>query len=158
MPPLPAATGCAKVLLCSTSEESPAGPPSFTLNPRCPLLQIVSEYGKDPILTNILNAMDIFMEVVTNPDGFAFTHSMVRAPGRELGLGDQLWGLEEKSLQLQEAGLRFPGGQPLRAPCRVSLGQAAAQVLQLQLVPCDLPPAAQRRPLLAASAWASANT
>ncbi|KAI5274139.1 Carboxypeptidase A5 [Manis pentadactyla] len=78
MPPLLAATGCAKVLLCSTSEESPAGPPSFTLNPRCPLLRIVSENGKDPILTNILNAMDIFVEVVTNPDGFAFTHSMNR--------------------------------------------------------------------------------
>jgi hypothetical protein len=24
--------------------------------------------------------MDIFIEIVTNPDGFAFTHSMVRAP------------------------------------------------------------------------------
>ncbi|XP_058385952.1 carboxypeptidase A5 isoform X2 [Diceros bicornis minor] len=40
--------------------------------------KIVSEYGKDRILTNILNAMDIFMEIVTNPDGFAFTHSMNR--------------------------------------------------------------------------------
>ncbi|XP_070121167.1 carboxypeptidase A5 isoform X2 [Equus przewalskii] len=40
--------------------------------------KIVSEYGKDRSLTNILNAMDIFMEIVTNPDGFAFTHSMNR--------------------------------------------------------------------------------
>ncbi|KAF3819352.1 hypothetical protein GH733_013502 [Mirounga leonina] len=40
--------------------------------------KIVSEYGKDSTLTNILNAMDIFMEIVTNPDGFAFTHSMNR--------------------------------------------------------------------------------
>ncbi|KAM5303611.1 carboxypeptidase A5 isoform 1-T1 [Glossophaga mutica] len=40
--------------------------------------QIVSEYGKDNILTNILNAMDIFLEIVSNPDGFAFTHSMNR--------------------------------------------------------------------------------
>ncbi|XP_034528042.1 carboxypeptidase A5 isoform X4 [Ailuropoda melanoleuca] len=42
------------------------------------VLKIVSEYGKDHTLTNILNAMDIFMEIVTNPDGFAFTHSMNR--------------------------------------------------------------------------------
>ncbi|XP_066222266.1 carboxypeptidase A5 isoform X2 [Saccopteryx leptura] len=40
--------------------------------------EIVSEYGKDRILTNILNAMDIFLEIVSNPDGFAFTHSMNR--------------------------------------------------------------------------------
>ncbi|XP_045421448.1 carboxypeptidase A5 isoform X2 [Lemur catta] len=40
--------------------------------------KIVSEYGKDPVLTDILKAMDIFIELVTNPDGFAFTHSMNR--------------------------------------------------------------------------------
>ncbi|XP_046952798.1 carboxypeptidase A5 isoform X2 [Lynx rufus] len=40
--------------------------------------KIVTEYGKDRTLTDLLNAMDIFMEIVTNPDGFAFTHSMNR--------------------------------------------------------------------------------
>ncbi|XP_074223158.1 carboxypeptidase A5 isoform X2 [Camelus bactrianus] len=40
--------------------------------------KIVNEYGKDRIVTNVLNAMDIFMEIVSNPDGFAFTHSMNR--------------------------------------------------------------------------------
>uniref|UniRef100_A0A8C6R9B1 Carboxypeptidase A5 n=1 Tax=Nannospalax galili TaxID=1026970 RepID=A0A8C6R9B1_NANGA len=40
--------------------------------------KIVSEYGKDHALTKILKAMDIFLEIVTNPDGFAFTHSMNR--------------------------------------------------------------------------------
>ncbi|KAF6085613.1 carboxypeptidase A5 [Phyllostomus discolor] len=40
--------------------------------------QIVNEYGKDGTLTNILNDMDIFLEIVSNPDGFAFTHSMNR--------------------------------------------------------------------------------
>ncbi|XP_019501657.1 PREDICTED: carboxypeptidase A5 isoform X1 [Hipposideros armiger] len=40
--------------------------------------KIVSEYGEDRILTNILMSMDIFMEIVSNPDGFAFTHSMNR--------------------------------------------------------------------------------
>ncbi|XP_001511176.2 carboxypeptidase A5-like isoform X1 [Ornithorhynchus anatinus] len=37
--------------------------------------QIVSEYGKDPVLTSILDTLDIFLEIVTNPDGFAYTHS-----------------------------------------------------------------------------------
>ncbi|XP_021567319.1 carboxypeptidase A5 isoform X2 [Carlito syrichta] len=40
--------------------------------------KIVSEYGRDRVLTDILKAMDIFIELVTNPDGFAFTHSMNR--------------------------------------------------------------------------------
>ncbi|XP_049997548.1 carboxypeptidase A5 isoform X3 [Alexandromys fortis] len=40
--------------------------------------KIVSAYGKDHVLKKILNAMDIFIEIVTNPDGFAFTHSMNR--------------------------------------------------------------------------------
>ncbi|NXX13590.1 CBPA1 Carboxypeptidase, partial [Podargus strigoides] len=32
-------------------------------------------YGQDPSITSILDSMDIFFEIVTNPDGFAFTHS-----------------------------------------------------------------------------------
>ncbi|XP_026248593.1 carboxypeptidase A5 [Urocitellus parryii] len=40
--------------------------------------KIVIEFGKNGLLTNILKAMDIFIELVTNPDGFAFTHSMNR--------------------------------------------------------------------------------
>lgn len=58
------------------------GLPSLPQYALCPFLQIVSEYGKDRMLTNILNTTDIFMEIVSNPDGFAFTHSMVRAPGK----------------------------------------------------------------------------
>ncbi|MBV98871.1 Carboxypeptidase A5, partial [Eschrichtius robustus] len=42
------------------------------------ILKIVNEYGKDRIVTDVLNAMDIFMEIVSNPDGFAYTHSMNR--------------------------------------------------------------------------------
>lgn len=55
-------------------------------------LQIVSDYGKDRVLTDILKAMDIFIELVTNPDGFAFTHSMVRAPGKDGRRGSALGG------------------------------------------------------------------
>lgn len=40
-------------------------------------MQIATEYGKDASLTAILTSMDIFLEIVTNPDGFAYTHSQV---------------------------------------------------------------------------------
>ncbi|CAL8319352.1 carboxypeptidase A5 [Gadus morhua] len=39
---------------------------------------IVDTYGKDQVLTAILDKMDIFLEIVTNPDGFAYTHSKNR--------------------------------------------------------------------------------
>ncbi|XP_073687856.1 carboxypeptidase A1-like [Garra rufa] len=37
--------------------------------------KIVTDYGRDPILTDILNNYDIFLEIVTNPDGYAYTHT-----------------------------------------------------------------------------------
>lgn len=40
--------------------------------------KIVSDYGRDPTLTAILDKMDIFLEIVTNPDGFAYTHTKNR--------------------------------------------------------------------------------
>uniref|UniRef100_A0A8D0G5J6 Carboxypeptidase A1 n=1 Tax=Sphenodon punctatus TaxID=8508 RepID=A0A8D0G5J6_SPHPU len=40
--------------------------------------RILDDYGKDPSLTSILDSFDIFLEIVTNPDGFAFTHSKNR--------------------------------------------------------------------------------
>ncbi|KAK7117573.1 hypothetical protein R3I94_022960 [Phoxinus phoxinus] len=40
--------------------------------------KIVTDYGRDPALTDILNKYDIFLEIVTNPDGFAYTHSSDR--------------------------------------------------------------------------------
>nr|XP_020449165.1 carboxypeptidase A1 isoform X2 [Monopterus albus] len=40
--------------------------------------KIVTEYGQDPALTAILNNIDIFLEIVTNPDGFAYTHTSNR--------------------------------------------------------------------------------
>ncbi|XP_065253600.1 carboxypeptidase A1-like [Emys orbicularis] len=40
--------------------------------------KIVDNYGKDPSLTSILDNLDIFLEIVTNPDGFAFTHTKNR--------------------------------------------------------------------------------
>ncbi|XP_062990698.1 carboxypeptidase A1-like [Elgaria multicarinata webbii] len=40
--------------------------------------KIVDSYGKDPSLTSILDNFDIFLEIITNPDGFAYTHSKNR--------------------------------------------------------------------------------
>uniref|UniRef100_A0A8C4VXR1 Carboxypeptidase A2 n=1 Tax=Gopherus evgoodei TaxID=1825980 RepID=A0A8C4VXR1_9SAUR len=37
--------------------------------------KIASEYGNNPSITSLLNRMDIFLLVVTNPDGYAFTHT-----------------------------------------------------------------------------------
>ncbi|KAM3870141.1 carboxypeptidase A5 [Diretmus argenteus] len=40
--------------------------------------KIVTDYGRDPALTAILDKMDIFLEIVTNPDGFHYTHTRNR--------------------------------------------------------------------------------
>lgn len=40
--------------------------------------KIVTDYGRDPALTAILNKMDIFLEIVTNPDGFSYTQTTNR--------------------------------------------------------------------------------
>uniref|UniRef100_A0A3Q2Z2J2 Carboxypeptidase A1 n=1 Tax=Hippocampus comes TaxID=109280 RepID=A0A3Q2Z2J2_HIPCM len=40
--------------------------------------KIVNDYGRDPALTAILNKMDIFLEIVTNPDGYYYTHTSNR--------------------------------------------------------------------------------
>lgn len=37
----------------------------------------MTDFGRDPKLTAVLNQMDIFLEIVTNPDGYAFTHTNV---------------------------------------------------------------------------------
>ncbi|XP_014800920.1 PREDICTED: carboxypeptidase A1-like [Calidris pugnax] len=40
--------------------------------------KIVEEYGQNPSVTAILDSMDIFFEIITNPDGFVFTHNSNR--------------------------------------------------------------------------------
>ncbi|XP_072519067.1 carboxypeptidase A1-like [Salminus brasiliensis] len=40
--------------------------------------KIVDDYGRDAALTAILDKFDIFLEIVTNPDGFQYTHSSNR--------------------------------------------------------------------------------
>ncbi|XP_053174935.1 carboxypeptidase A5 [Scomber japonicus] len=40
--------------------------------------KIVTAYGSDPALTAILDNMDIYLEIVTNPDGYYYTHTSNR--------------------------------------------------------------------------------
>ncbi|XP_023132370.2 carboxypeptidase A1-like isoform X1 [Amphiprion ocellaris] len=40
--------------------------------------KIVTDYRRDPSLTAILDNMDIFLETVTNPDGYSYTHTANR--------------------------------------------------------------------------------
>ncbi|XP_029289503.1 carboxypeptidase A5 [Cottoperca gobio] len=40
--------------------------------------KIVTDYGRDPAMTAILNKMDIFLEIVTNPDGYYYSHTSNR--------------------------------------------------------------------------------
>ncbi|XP_040584653.1 carboxypeptidase A1 [Mesocricetus auratus] len=40
--------------------------------------KITKDYGQDPAFTAILDNLDIFLEIVTNPDGFAYTHKTNR--------------------------------------------------------------------------------
>lgn len=47
--------------------------------------QITTDYGKDATLTAILDSLDIFLEIVTNPDGFEYTHKTVQTTSCSLG-------------------------------------------------------------------------
>ncbi|CAO2603054.1 Carboxypeptidase A1, partial [Lemmus lemmus] len=40
--------------------------------------KITTDYGKDTTLTAVLDQLDIFLEIVTNPDGFEYTHKTNR--------------------------------------------------------------------------------
>ncbi|KAM4677540.1 carboxypeptidase A2-like [Discoglossus pictus] len=37
--------------------------------------KLATDYGKDASITSLLNSYDIFLLIVTNPDGYAFSHS-----------------------------------------------------------------------------------
>ncbi|XP_026549470.1 carboxypeptidase A1-like, partial [Notechis scutatus] len=43
--------------------------------------KIFEDHETDPSLASIMNQFDIFLEIVTNPDGYAFTHTKVTLRG-----------------------------------------------------------------------------
>uniref|UniRef100_A0A1A8D4Z5 Carboxypeptidase A1 n=1 Tax=Nothobranchius kadleci TaxID=1051664 RepID=A0A1A8D4Z5_NOTKA len=78
--------------------------------------KIVKDYGSDPALTAILNNMDIFLEIVVNPDGYHYTHT-----------NDRMWRKNRKLLSNSrcvgidlnrnwDAGFGGPGSS--KDPCR----------------------------------------
>ncbi|XP_068804196.1 carboxypeptidase A1-like [Struthio camelus] len=71
--------------------------------------KIAEEYGKDPAVTAILDSMDIFFEIVTNPDGFAYTHSSNRLwrKTRSINAGSSCIGVDPN--RNWDAGFGGPG-------------------------------------------------
>ncbi|XP_030879522.1 carboxypeptidase A1, partial [Leptonychotes weddellii] len=71
--------------------------------------RITQDYGQDSTLTAILDSMDIFLEIVTNPDGFAFTHNKNRMwrKTRSLTEGSSCVGADPN--RNWDAGFGMPG-------------------------------------------------
>ncbi|KAL4640731.1 carboxypeptidase A2-like [Arapaima gigas] len=40
--------------------------------------QIAADYGRDPSVTSLLDAMDVYVMIVNNPDGYVYTHTSNR--------------------------------------------------------------------------------
>ncbi|XP_024410884.1 carboxypeptidase A1 [Desmodus rotundus] len=77
--------------------------------------KITQDYGQDPALTSILDSMDIFLEIVTNPDGFAFTHSKDRLwrKTRSITAGSSCVGVDPN--RNWDSGFGLPGAS--NNPC-----------------------------------------
>ncbi|XP_006265193.1 carboxypeptidase A1 [Alligator mississippiensis] len=77
--------------------------------------KIISDYGKDESLTAILDKMDIFLEIITNPDGFVFTHTQNRMwrKTRSINAGSSCRGVDPN--RNWDAG--FGGLGSSRNPC-----------------------------------------
>ncbi|XP_031963351.1 carboxypeptidase A1-like isoform X1 [Corvus moneduloides] len=77
--------------------------------------KIAEEYGKDRSVTAVLDSMDIFLEIVTNPDGFAFTHSSNRLwrKTRSINAGSRCVGVDPN--RNWDAG--FGGASSSSDPC-----------------------------------------
>ncbi|KAM6200981.1 carboxypeptidase A1-like [Rhynchocyon petersi] len=77
--------------------------------------KIVEDYGKEEGLTAFLNDMDIFLEIVTNPDGFAFTHSKNRLwrKTRSITPGSSCVGVDPN--RNWDSGFGLPGASS--SPC-----------------------------------------
>uniref|UniRef100_A0A8C6MI74 Carboxypeptidase A1 n=1 Tax=Nothobranchius furzeri TaxID=105023 RepID=A0A8C6MI74_NOTFU len=78
--------------------------------------KIVKDYRRDPTVTAVLNNMDIFLEIVVNPDGYHYTHT-----------NDRMWRKNRKLLSNSrcvgidlnrnwDAGFGGPGSS--KDPCR----------------------------------------
>ncbi|XP_068595174.1 carboxypeptidase A5 [Brachionichthys hirsutus] len=77
--------------------------------------KIVTDYGRDPALTAILNKMDVYLETVTNPDGYYFTQNGNRMwrKTRKPNPGSRCFGVDPN--RNWDAGFGGPGASS--SPC-----------------------------------------
>ncbi|XP_033490419.1 carboxypeptidase A4 [Epinephelus lanceolatus] len=80
--------------------------------------KIATDYGKDTSLTSLLNTMDIYMLLLANPDGYAYTHSKDRMwrKTRSENPGSRCRGVDPN--RNWDAGFAGPGAS--RNPCSES--------------------------------------
>ncbi|XP_053575720.1 carboxypeptidase A1 [Bombina bombina] len=106
------------VLKFSTGENKPAIWMDFGIHSREWITQatgiwtakkIASSYGIDPSVTSVLQNLDILMEIVTNPDGYAYTHSTNRMwrKTRSINAGSSCVGVDPN--RNWDAGFGGPG-------------------------------------------------
>ncbi|KAK3536110.1 hypothetical protein QTP70_029266, partial [Hemibagrus guttatus] len=77
--------------------------------------KIVTDYGRDPALTAILEKFDIFLELVTNPDGYEYTHTSNRMwrKTRRINSGSSCVGVDPN----RNWGTGFGGAGSSSNPC-----------------------------------------
>uniref|UniRef100_A0A8C9R856 Peptidase M14 domain-containing protein n=1 Tax=Scleropages formosus TaxID=113540 RepID=A0A8C9R856_SCLFO len=76
---------------------------------------IVEDYGQDPSVTALLDKMDIFFEIVVNPDGYVFTHTSDRMwrKTRSINIGSDCIGVDAN----RNFGAHFGGPGSSSDPC-----------------------------------------
>ncbi|XP_050955884.1 carboxypeptidase A4 isoform X3 [Labeo rohita] len=77
--------------------------------------KIASDYGVDPSVTSVLGQMDIYLTIVTNPDGYVFTHTSNRMwrKTRSVNSGSSCRGVDPN--RNWDAGFGGPGAS--KDPC-----------------------------------------
>ncbi|XP_056307748.1 carboxypeptidase A4 isoform X2 [Danio aesculapii] len=77
--------------------------------------KMASDYGIDPSVTSLLGQMDVYLMIVTNPDGYAFTHTDNRMwrKTRSVNLGSSCRGADPN--RNWDAGFGGPGAS--KNPC-----------------------------------------
>ncbi|XP_053575719.1 carboxypeptidase A2 [Bombina bombina] len=71
--------------------------------------KLASDYGKDASVTSLLNSHDVFLLVVTNPDGYVYSHSADRMwrKTRSVNSGSRCYGVDPN--RNWDAGFGGPG-------------------------------------------------
>ncbi|XP_065812978.1 carboxypeptidase A4 [Labrus bergylta] len=95
--------------------------------------KIATDYGTDASLTSLLNTMDIYMLLLANPDGYAYTHSNDRMwrKTRAVNPGSSCRGVDPN--RNWDAGFGGPGAS--RNPCSDSYhGPSAHSAIEVKNV------------------------